>query len=117
MTTEVCKFRLVKDGKDLGGIVWVLENDEAGYTVGGSFDGDAAAVAALNGACAKAVAEKWKCATPTPDLWEKIIESPADTWYEMLAVLEQAGFDTPAELLPFWEALRGTDDPPEGGVY
>lgn len=117
MTTEIYKFILVKDGKDLGKIVWTLENDEAGYTVGGRLDGDAAAVAALNEACAKAVAEKWKCATPTPDLRQEIIESPVDTWYEMLYVLEQAGFDTPAELLPLWEALRGMDDPPEGLVY
>ena len=117
MTTDVYKFKLVQDGKDLGQIVWTLESDEAGYTVGGSLDGDAPALAALNRACNLAVAEKRKCATPTPDLRKETIESPVDTWYEMLYVLEQAGFDTPAELLPLWEALRGMDDPPEGLVY
>ena len=111
------QFKLSRKGIDVGLVVWSYETDKRGRPVSGSgrLSGDKDAVSVLDKTVRQAVTQEWRNVAPPP--CGGVVSDPLAFMPEMLSVLIQAEFDIPPVLLPFWKALRGMDDPPEGLVY
>ena len=89
------KFILTADKKPVGNIEWYCGGDDGG----GNLSGDTQAVKLLEQAALRGAAEGWEGKYPPPTrVW---VAEPLNYIWEMITVLEHAGFDVPSVLVPF----------------
>ncbi len=88
-------FVLSRTNQDIGQITWLCGGDNGN----GLIKGDALAVSELNRAISLGIGESWRGRYPLPR--RVIVRDPLNYVYEMVTVLEQAGFDMPDVLYPY----------------
>ena len=90
------EFPLSRNGQTLGIIKWQFGDDNKDVA---RLDGDALAVDALECAIAQGIREQWEGHYPRP--LRVIVNNPVNSMYEMITVLEYAGFDMPDVLYAY----------------